>query len=259
MFGLFDFIDEGGGGVAEAGGHGFEEAPEDLDGDALFDAHQFDEVFACDGEELGFVFDDDGGGAGHFVDESHFSEVIAFAEHGHLFAFALYAGFAFEDDVEDIADFVFFDDTFAFVVGFEVSDVHDLDEFLVGHVLEEGDFLKEIHPQGDLGFFGFVAFGGVGSGPDEDGGDVVFSAAFVGEVDQAFGDFFDIFFGHVGADFAFLEVAVESVRTQQEAITIVKVDEQGVDFDGIGSADSAGDHVFVGGAFGFFFGDQAHA
>ena len=137
--GLVDVVDELFGGVSEACAHGFEESPEQFNGDALFLSHQLDEVGAADGEEVCFFLDDHCSAARKFVDDRHFSEVVTFTEGRDAFPFAEHCELTFKGHVENLTCLFFFDDTFASVECFKVGDVHEFDELLVTHVLEEGD------------------------------------------------------------------------------------------------------------------------
>src|SRR5690606_23216973 len=136
------------------------------------------------------------------------------------------------------------DDDLPRLIAAHVGDVEDADELLVADEAEEQDAVEDLELEVDLLRDLVDAAAALGHA-DDDRGDVVLAAPLVGERDEARGELplGDLF--EETAELVLLEVAVESVGAEQEAIARQDVEVEDVRVDVAVDADGACDRVLV--------------
>src|SRR5450432_1060780 len=220
-------------GLVEAIGEDAEELPQHLDRDFVLLAEDLEEVGAPDGDELGVAHGVHARRARHAPDEGHLADVLAGPEVEQGLLAARDAHLALEHD-----------DELAALVLPDLDRLHHAKELALGEPREERHVRERValqrEPLGALGVDRALF-------PDlhDEGGDVVFAAARVRELDERLDARVALEPERPRELVGRLQVAVKAVARENERVARDELDHEGVDLDPLVDAHRAGDGVLL--------------
>src|SRR5450432_390023 len=208
-------------GLVEAIGEDAEELPQHLDRDFVLLAEDLEEVGAPDGDELGVAHGVHARRARHAPDEGHLADVLAGPEVEQGLLAARDAHLALEHDEELVALVALADDEIAVLVLPDLDRLHHAKELALG---VDRALFPDLH---------------------DEGGDVVFAAARVRELDERLDARVALEPERPRELVGRLQVAVKAVARENERVARDELDHEGVDLDPLVDAHRAGDGVLL--------------